>query len=111
MDNDIKKCYHKGDKRDKAIPLNKKYSRIVRKIFARPERADIKWNEVESLILNLGGIIKEGSGSRKRFCLNNTRSTFHEPHPGKELDKGAVKSLRKYLINSGVFNETGSRKL
>ena len=27
---------------------------------------------------------------------------FHRPHPRKETDKGAVKSVRKFLENAGV---------
>ncbi len=27
---------------------------------------------------------------------------FHRPHPGKELDKGAVVTLREFLQNAGV---------
>jgi hypothetical protein len=113
--NDIKKCYHKDDKEgnseseNKVVPLKKKFRRIVDKIFESPERPDVKWKDVESLMGNLGGVIKEGSGSRKRFTLNDTRATFHEPHPGKELDKGAVKSLRKYLVNSEVFDKDGKK--
>ena len=49
------------------------------------------------------GEIKEGRSSRKRFILNNVRAVFHEPHPGNELDKGTVKSLKKYLVKSKVF--------
>lgn len=114
---DINKCYHGDDKEcnseseHKATPLKNKFRKIVDKIFETPERPDIKWKDVESLIKNLGGEIKEGSGSRKRFRLNETRATFHEPHPGKELDKGAVKSLRKYLVNSDMFDKKGKKLL
>jgi hypothetical protein len=29
-------------------------------------------------------------------------AVFHRPHPRKEIDKGAVKSLRKFLREAGV---------
>ncbi|MEW6501251.1 MAG: hexulose-6-phosphate isomerase, partial [Thermodesulfobacteriota bacterium] len=29
-------------------------------------------------------------------------AVFHRPHPRKETDKGAVKSLRRFLENAGV---------
>ena len=44
----------------------------------------------------------QGSGSRVRILLNEVRAVFHEPHPQKETDKGAVKSVREFLIKAGV---------
>ncbi len=86
--------------------MNKRL-KIVQKIFTQSERADLKWSEVENLLLNLGGSIQEGSGSRKRCCLNDVRIVLHKPHPRKEMDKGAVRALRKYLINTGLFDKNG----
>ena len=45
----------------------------------------------------------EGSGSRVRIALNGVRSVFHRPHPEKEIDKGAVKSVGRFLLEAG-FN-------
>ncbi|WP_308189086.1 MULTISPECIES: type II toxin-antitoxin system HicA family toxin [Nostoc] len=30
------------------------------------------------------------------------RATFHRPHPEKETDKGAVKSMRRFLTEAGI---------
>jgi hypothetical protein len=32
-----------------------------------------------------------GHGSRVRMKLNDVKAVFHQPHPEKEIDKGAVK--------------------
>jgi hypothetical protein len=50
----------------------------------------------------LGAEISEGEGSRVRIALNGVRAVFHRPHPRKEIDKGALKSLRNFLENAGV---------
>jgi hypothetical protein len=34
------------------------------------------------------------------------KAVFHEPHPEKETDKGAVKSVREFLIKAGVEPKT-----
>jgi len=34
--------------------------------------------------------------------LNDIVAVFHRPHPQKETDKGALKSVRRFLINAGV---------
>lgn len=54
------------------------------------------------LIAN-GAEIREGRGSRVRIALNHVRAVFHRPHPGKETDKGAVASMRRFLIEAGVL--------
>lgn len=71
-------------------------------IFADPVRANIKWSEIESLLKHLGAEIGEGAGSRVRIALNGVRAVFHRPHPRKEADRGAVKSMRRFLTEAGV---------
>jgi hypothetical protein len=34
--------------------------------------------------------------------VNNQRAVFHEPHPERVTDKGAVKSVREFLLNAGI---------
>ena len=37
-----------------------------------------------------------------RVVLNGVRAVFHRPHPRKETDKGAVKSVRRFLNEAGI---------
>lgn len=46
--------------------------------------------------------MSEGRGSRVRIALNGIRAVFHRPHPQKETDKGAVMSMRRFLVEAGV---------
>jgi len=77
--------------------VNRKHEATRRKIVSRPERSDIPWKDIESLLIALGAEVTEGRGSRVRIHLNGIRAVFHRPHPQKETDKGAVKSVRKFL--------------
>ena len=54
------------------------------------------------MLKSLGAKISEGNGSRVRIELNGERAVFHRPHPERETDKGAVKSMRRFLENAGV---------
>ncbi|WP_433000088.1 type II toxin-antitoxin system HicA family toxin [Treponema socranskii] len=63
---------------------------------------DIAWREIENLLRALGAKISEGHGSRVRIELKGERAVFHRPHPQKVTDKGAIKSMRKFLNNAGV---------
>lgn len=82
--------------------LNSKQYRTLKSIFDKPERSDIRWPDVESLIEATGGVIKQGSGSRKRATLNGVRVSLHKPHPRPEMDKGAVKDLRRFFEEAGL---------
>jgi len=79
-----------------------KHDRTLEAIFADPVRASINWEDVESLLRHHGAEISEGAGSRVRIALNGVRAVFHRPHPRKEIDKGAVKSMRRFLTEAGV---------
>ncbi|MFM6930286.1 MAG: type II toxin-antitoxin system HicA family toxin [Bdellovibrio sp.] len=84
------------------MKLNNKHQAILSAIFEDPVRSGIHWNDVENLFRGLGAEISEGNGSRVRVKLNNVFAVFHRPHPQKETDKGAVKSVRRFLVNAGV---------
>jgi len=58
--------------------------------------------DIESMLKHLGAKISQGEGSRVRIALNGVRAVFHRPHPRKEADKGAVKSMRRFLTEAGV---------
>jgi len=76
--------------------------RTLRRILEAPERADISWRDVEALLVALGAEVSEGRGSRLRVALNGVRAVFHRPHPRKEVDKGMLKSIRRFLEEAGV---------
>lgn len=82
--------------------MNKRHRKTLEAIYADPVRANILWKDVESLFQALGAEISEGSGSRVRVALNDVRAVFHRPHPRKETNKGAVKSVRRFLQEGGI---------
>ena len=81
--------------------MNKKHRRTFQAIFTDPIRANVNWMDIEALLAALGAEISEGKGSRVRVALNDVRAVFHRPHPQKETDKGALRSLRRFLEEAG----------
>ena len=65
----------------------------------------ILWEDIEPLFSALGARITEGNGSRVRIELNGERAVFHRPHPEKTTDKGAVKSVRRFLENARIKHD------
>ncbi len=84
------------------MTLNSKHRKILDLIFENPVRADVSWQKIEQLLEALGAELTEGRGSRVRIYLNDVRAVFHRPHPKRETDKGALKSMRRFLIEAGV---------
>ena len=85
--------------------MNNKSKATYRDIHANPVKSGIKWSDIEALLLALGANISEGNGSRVRVELRGERAVFHRPHPENTTDKGAVKSVRRFLANAGVCED------
>lgn len=84
------------------ISLSSKHRKTLNKIFENPVRSDMAWRDIEAMFYAMGADIEEARGSRVYIELNGIPSVFHRPHPQKETDKGALKSVREFLIKAGV---------
>lgn len=84
------------------MELSRKHKDTLEAVFADPVRASIPWRDIEGLFVACGAEISEGAGSRVRVALNGVRAVFHRPHPQKETDKGAVKSVRRFLTEAEI---------
>jgi hypothetical protein len=84
------------------IILNNKQKKTLDKIFENPVHSDVLWGDIESLLNALGAELSEGRGSRVNVLLNGVVAIFHRPHPERVTDKGALKSVRRFLVNAGV---------
>lgn len=83
--------------------MGPKHRQTLQAIFEDPVRSNIAWRDIEVMLKAAGAEITEGAGSRVRIALNGVRAVFHRPHPQKESDKGAVKSMRRFLTEAGVM--------
>ncbi|MEW6701960.1 MAG: type II toxin-antitoxin system HicA family toxin [Bacteroidota bacterium] len=83
--------------------MNTKQRKTLTAIFQEPVRPNVRWKDIETLLEILGAEISPGNGSRVRAAaLKGVRAVFHRPHPQKITDKGALKSVRRFLITAGV---------
>ena len=87
------------------MSLRSKHRKTLRAIYENPVRATIKWADIETLLGALGAEVSEGRGSRVRVYLNGVRAVFHRPHPEPDTDKGAIKSVRRFLSEAGIQPE------
>ncbi|CCM78405.1 type II toxin-antitoxin system HicA family toxin [Rhizobium mesoamericanum] len=84
------------------MKLSRKHQATLEAVFTDPVLAGIVWRDIEALFAACGAEITEGQGSRVRVALNGVRAVFHRPHPQKETDKGAVKSVRGFLLEAEI---------
>ena len=83
-----------------------KHKNTYLSILKNPVQSNIDWKDVESMLKYLGAKISEREGSRIGIEINGVIAVFHRPHPQKETDKGAVRSMQKYLNNAGITKKS-----
>jgi len=79
-----------------------RHRKTLEAIFADPVRENVAWADVEALFIAAGAAVSEGRGSRVRVSLNGVDAVFHRPHPRRETDRGALRSVRRFLRETGV---------
>jgi len=84
------------------MALAGKHRKLLSRIFREPPPPDIRWTDVEALLVALGADLTQGRGSRIRVALGGVRAVFHRPHPRPELGRGAVRSLQRFLVEAGL---------
>lgn len=82
--------------------MKRQHQETLRLIFSRPVSGNIRWKEIEALLLALGAQIEERAGSRIGVTLFGVVRVFHRPHPSPSTDKGAVAAVRQWLEENGV---------
>lgn len=84
------------------MKVSGKHKKTLTAIFDDPVRSNVVWDDIIKLLIALGAEISEGRGSRVRIVIKGVRAVFHRPHPRKETDKGALKSMKRFLTEAGV---------
>jgi len=80
-----------------------RHRNTLQAVFADPVRANVPWADIEALFIAAGASISQGRGSRVRVSLNGVDAVFDRPHPAKETDGGALRSMRRFLREAGVM--------
>jgi len=74
-----------------------KHRRTLEAIFATPTLAGIVFADIETLVIAIGGVVREGEGSRGVLEVKGRRRYMHRPHPGKEAKRYQVEELREWF--------------
>ena len=83
--------------------MSNRHLKTLAAVFERPVRANIAWRDIEAMFRAAGATIAEGDGSRVKIELLGITRSFHRPHPQKETDRGAVRSVSAFLTRAGLM--------
>ena len=82
--------------------MKRKHTKTLEQIFRHPVSGNIRWEDVESLLVHLGSEVEERRGSRVAVLLFDEGLIFHRPHPSPNADKGAIAGIRRWMDQHGV---------
>lgn len=82
-----------------------KHRKALEKLCATPPPADIKWDELKSVLEHLGYTLLKGSGSRRKFFHEGKNALIicHAPHPSPDVDKGCIVDVVEHLKTNGFI--------
>lgn len=83
-------------------PMNHHHRKILEEIYNFPASGVVKWPDVESLLISLGAVVREGKGSGISFIHGSAVANFHRPHPGNDLKPYQVHDAKSFLAAIGV---------
>jgi predicted RNA binding protein YcfA (HicA-like mRNA interferase family) len=82
-----------------------KHQKALEKLCAVPPAADIKWQELKSVLEHLGYEMLKNSGSRRKFFHAEKKALIscHQPHPSPNVDKGCIADVIEHLKVNGFI--------
>jgi hypothetical protein len=81
--------------------VNTKHRKTLRAVFTKPTSPSIVFNDIEALLVALGGQLNEREGSRVKITIKGEQWRCHRPHPGKEAKRYQVEEIRELLERIG----------
>ena len=82
--------------------INAKQRKTLSAIYMEPPPKQLKWRDIESLLVAVGAEAVERRGSRVKFNKGGKSVVFHRPHPRKEAKRYQVKDARDFLMKIEV---------
>jgi hypothetical protein len=83
--------------------MNHHHRKILHSLFAHPINANISMKDVEHVLKDMGGEIKQSHSGKLHVALNGHSANFS--HHGHSLPKEEVMQMRKFIVTCGIDPE------
>ena len=83
--------------------MNHRHRKVLHQLFAHPISANLDFNDVQSVLKELGAEVEDRSGARIAVTLKGHTVLFH--HANHSVPKEEVQQIRRFLIDCGVAPE------
>ncbi len=77
--------------------MRRRHRRTLKRMQATPTPADIRWEEIESLLNALGVNLVERAGSRVQLVKGAQSIVVHRPHPRPVTSRDTVRDIVKFI--------------
>lgn len=77
--------------------MRRRYWRTLERLRATPTPADVRWAEIESLLVAMGVTLVERAGSRVQLVKGSDSIVVHKPHPRPETRRDTVRDILKFI--------------
>ncbi len=81
--------------------MRRRHRRTLARMQATPTPADIRWEEIESLLSALGVNLVERAGSRVQLVKGTESIVVHRPHPQPAASRNTVRDIVKFIERIG----------
>ena len=78
-----------------------KHERTLQAMLGHPKPGNLRWADVESLLVHYGSEIRARKGSAIVVSLGGQKAYFHRPHPDDKADRGAIENALELLRRAG----------
>ncbi|MES2772472.1 MAG: type II toxin-antitoxin system HicA family toxin [Pseudomonadota bacterium] len=82
--------------------MNTKHRKTLRAIFTKPTSPSIVFNDIEALLVALGGQVHQREGSRVKISIKGEQWRCHRLHPDKEAKRYQVEEIQALLERIGA---------
>lgn len=83
--------------------MNHRHRKVLHQLFAHPISANIDFNDVQSVLKELGAEVEDRSGARIAVTMKGHTVLFH--HANHSVPKEEVQQIRRFLIDCGIAPE------
>ncbi len=83
--------------------MNHRHRKVLHQLFAHPISANIDFNDVQSVLRELGAELEDRAGARVAVTLKGHTVLFH--HANHSVPKEEVQQIRRFLVDCGVAPE------